>query len=123
MSRVASRQKVFRSLLAAFMLLSLVVSPALAASPVQAPEDTVNITVLHYNDFHGNLELAGSNPGIARMAKVINDVRVVRRRRKRRLGPIRRHDARLPALEPVQGQAHHRPFELHRHPGHDVRQP
>ena len=76
MSRVASRQKVFRSLLAAFMLLSLVVSPALAASPAQAPAaDTVNITVLHYNDFHGNLEPAGSNPGIARMAKVINDVR------------------------------------------------
>ncbi len=76
MSRVASRQKVFRSLLAAFMLLSLVVSPALAASPAQAPAaDTVTVTVLHYNDFHGNLELAGSNPGIARMAKVINDVR------------------------------------------------
>jgi len=46
----------------------------LAASSL-APSDVVTVTVLHTNDFHGNLELAGSNPGAARMAKVINDVR------------------------------------------------
>ena len=36
---------------------------------------TVNVTVLHTNDFHGSLQLAGSNPGIARTAAVINSVR------------------------------------------------
>jgi 2',3'-cyclic-nucleotide 2'-phosphodiesterase (5'-nucleotidase family) len=58
------------------MLLSLVggAFAAPAAQPSAAP-DAVTITVLHTNDFHGNLELAGSNPGIARTAKVINDVR------------------------------------------------
>ena len=37
--------------------------------------DINTFSILHTNDFHGNLELAGSNPGITRMAKVINDVR------------------------------------------------
>ncbi|HOT92852.1 MAG TPA: 5'-nucleotidase C-terminal domain-containing protein [Anaerolineae bacterium] len=40
-----------------------------------APSDVVTVTILHTNDFHGNLQLAGSNPGSARVAKVINDVR------------------------------------------------
>jgi 2',3'-cyclic-nucleotide 2'-phosphodiesterase (5'-nucleotidase family) len=35
----------------------------------------VDFTILHTNDFHGQLELSGSNPGMARTAKVINDVR------------------------------------------------
>jgi 2',3'-cyclic-nucleotide 2'-phosphodiesterase (5'-nucleotidase family) len=63
--------------LAVMMLLSLVVGSAFAAPAVQpsAGPDAVTVTVLHTNDFHGNLELAGSNPGIARTAKVINDVR------------------------------------------------
>lgn len=39
------------------------------------PSAVVTVTVLHTNDFHGNLELAGSNPGMARVAKVVNDVR------------------------------------------------
>jgi 5'-nucleotidase len=30
---------------------------------------------LHTNDFHGNLELSGSNPGAARVAQKIVDVR------------------------------------------------
>ncbi|HXK42936.1 MAG TPA: 5'-nucleotidase C-terminal domain-containing protein, partial [Anaerolineae bacterium] len=37
--------------------------------------DINTFSILHTNDFHGNLELAGSNPGITRMAKVINNVR------------------------------------------------
>ncbi len=40
-----------------------------------APNQVVTITVLHTNDFHGNLEPAGSNPGMARTAQVIEDVR------------------------------------------------
>ena len=58
------------------MLLSLVVSPRWLHPPAQAPAaDTVTVTMLHNNDFHGNLEPSGSNPGMARVAKVVNDVR------------------------------------------------
>lgn len=45
------------------------------AAPLSTPDAIVNFTVLHTNDFHGNLEAAGSNPGIARTAAVINAVR------------------------------------------------
>ncbi len=41
----------------------------------QAPDATLTFTILHTNDFHGQLEAAGSNPGISRVSKVINDVR------------------------------------------------
>jgi len=44
-----------------------------------APTEAVNFTILHTNDFHGNLEQysggSTSNPGMARVAKVVNDVR------------------------------------------------
>ncbi len=43
--------------------------------PVMTNDDLVSFSILHTNDFHGNLEPAGSNPGIARMATVINEVR------------------------------------------------
>ncbi|NTU80499.1 MAG: hypothetical protein HGA45_14155 [Chloroflexales bacterium] len=43
------------------------VSPGLSA--------VVNVTILHTNDFHGNLEVSGSNPGIARLATKIKEVR------------------------------------------------
>lgn len=36
---------------------------------------TVTFTILHTNDFHGNLQLAGSNPGMARLAQKVIDVR------------------------------------------------
>lgn len=42
--------------------------PAAAAAPI-------TFTVLHTNDFHGNLEPAGSNPGAARVAAKVNAVR------------------------------------------------
>ena len=48
-------------------------APALAA-PL-APSAVVTITLLHTNDFHGQLEASGSNPGITRTAYVINQVR------------------------------------------------
>jgi len=76
MSVLASPNRTAQSVLVVLLIMSLIVSPALAASDSQVPAaDTVTITMLHYNDFHGNLQPAGSNPGIARMAKVINDVR------------------------------------------------
>ncbi len=45
------------------------------AESALAPSSIVTVTILHTNDFHGNLQASGSNPGMARTAKVINDVR------------------------------------------------
>jgi 2',3'-cyclic-nucleotide 2'-phosphodiesterase (5'-nucleotidase family) len=45
-----------------------------AVAPVLAAGKVVTITVLHTNDFHGQLEPSGSNPGIARLGHVINEV-------------------------------------------------
>jgi len=55
------------------MLLSLFTSVA-AASPA-LPASSVTFTILHTNDFHGQLESAGSNPGSARVATIVNGVR------------------------------------------------
>ncbi|HEX7556267.1 MAG TPA: metallophosphatase, partial [Leptolinea sp.] len=56
------------------VILSLIVpfsaigqNPAYAAAPAAA----VTVTILHTNDFHGQLEASGSNPGGARLAAVI----------------------------------------------------
>jgi len=50
------------------LLSGLLYTPLAIAAPV-------SFTILHTNDFHGQLEPSGSNPGAARMAKKINDVR------------------------------------------------
>jgi 2',3'-cyclic-nucleotide 2'-phosphodiesterase (5'-nucleotidase family) len=52
------------------LLASAVAAPASAAPPA-----AVTFTVLHTNDFHGQLESSGSNPGSARVATIVNDVR------------------------------------------------
>jgi len=49
-------------------LIPAAASPALAAGPI-------SFTILHTNDVHGQLEASGSNPGMARVAAVVNDVR------------------------------------------------
>ena len=56
------------------LLISGLAIPA-AAQPVAAPPVPVTFTILHTNDFHGQLEVSGSNPGMARVATVVNDVR------------------------------------------------
>ena len=43
-----------------------------------APPVPVTITILHTNDFHGQLEPAGSNPGMARVATKVNEVRAAK---------------------------------------------
>jgi 2',3'-cyclic-nucleotide 2'-phosphodiesterase (5'-nucleotidase family) len=40
-----------------------------------APPSPVTFTILHHNDFHGQLEPSGSNPGLARLANTVNVVR------------------------------------------------
>lgn len=49
--------------------------PVESPAPVLQSSDVVTITILHTNDFHGQLEPSGSNPGMARVAYVINQVR------------------------------------------------
>jgi len=47
-----------------------------ASLPSQAaPPVPVTFTILHHNDFHGQLEPSGSNPGLARLADKANTVR------------------------------------------------
>ena len=52
------------NLLIAFFLMFGMVFSAAAPKAVSA-EPLVNFSILHTNDFHGNLQLAGSNPGAA----------------------------------------------------------
>ncbi len=51
---------IFVSLILLFSLFS----QAVAAAPYTAPSVPVTFTILHTNDFHGQLEASGSNPGI-----------------------------------------------------------
>jgi 2',3'-cyclic-nucleotide 2'-phosphodiesterase / 3'-nucleotidase / 5'-nucleotidase len=66
-----------KKLLALSLILMLLVSglalPA-AAQPAAAPQ-AITFTILHTNDFHGQLEPSGSNPGSSRVATIVNDVR------------------------------------------------
>ncbi len=71
-----------RSALYTVLLFAVVVTMVLgtvplaaAEAPSIAPNDVATITILHTNDFHGNLELSGSNPGMARTAYKIEEVR------------------------------------------------
>ncbi len=56
------------------ILLSLFTTAA-SAKPAQLPASPITFTILHTNDFHGQLESSGSNPGAARVATVVNGVR------------------------------------------------
>lgn len=71
-------QRVLTIFVALTTVLSILFSPALATSTKAAPAIPVTFTILHTNDFHGQLEWkvgSSSNPGIARTAQVINDVK------------------------------------------------
>ncbi len=57
------------------MALITVLSMALPLSVFALPSSPTTITILHTNDFHGQLEASGSNPGIARVAAAVNTVR------------------------------------------------
>jgi 2',3'-cyclic-nucleotide 2'-phosphodiesterase (5'-nucleotidase family) len=60
--------------IALMLSLSLPATTATSAAP-SLLADPVTFTILHTNDFHGNLELSGSNPGAARDAQKIVDIR------------------------------------------------
>lgn len=69
--------KKFWHVLSIVSLLAMLISPfsTVFAARSNAPGVPVSFTILHTNDFHGQLEPSGSNPGMARTADVINDVR------------------------------------------------
>jgi 2',3'-cyclic-nucleotide 2'-phosphodiesterase (5'-nucleotidase family) len=56
-------------------VLALVGSLTAAAPPPSAAAGTIDFTILHTNDFHGQLEASGSNPGMARVAAVVDTIR------------------------------------------------
>ena len=61
--------------LALAMIVTLLASGLALPVAAQGPDAAISFTILHTNDFHGQLEPSGSNPGMARTAKVVNDVR------------------------------------------------
>jgi len=73
-------RRVLTMLMTLAVMFSMFASTALAAPPA-APAVPVTFTILHTNDFHGQLEevLAtpgtSSNPGMARVATIVNNVR------------------------------------------------
>ena len=70
------RTKTFK-LLVLIVVLSLVLPVSVLAKPatgVQAASP-IAFTILHTNDVHGQLEASGSNPGMARVANVVNGLR------------------------------------------------
>lgn len=91
MSKILKITLIFAALLSAFVLFPLMALQASTASqpaaggqavPALAPNAVVTITILHTNDFHGQLEALGSctvsrcdSPGIAKVSTVISQVR------------------------------------------------
>ncbi len=57
------------------LLTALALLANVTAAPQPAAAATINFTILHTNDFHGQLEASGSAPGMARVAAVVNGVR------------------------------------------------
>jgi len=57
------------------VILILAIVLSISSPAVMAASVPISFTILHTNDFHGQLEASGSNPGAARMASFINGVR------------------------------------------------
>lgn len=62
-------------ILVLLVILSLSLPFSVSAQPISSVTAATTITILHTNDFHGQLEASGSNPGSARVSQVINNVR------------------------------------------------
>ena len=48
---------------------------AMAIPPGAAAATPIPFTILHTNDFHGQLQQSGSNPGLAKVATIVKGVR------------------------------------------------
>ncbi len=64
-------------ILAVFIVILSLVLPvsALPKAGVVYADTPIPFTILHTNDFHGQLQASGSNPGLARVATFVNGVR------------------------------------------------
>ena len=73
------RKKRYISFLTILVLIAIAIPTgvlgAVQRQDAAGTDATVSFTILHTNDFHGNLQLAGSNPGMARVAQKVIDVR------------------------------------------------
>src|SRR5512135_2285230 len=65
--------KQIRTLAVFIVILSLVLP--VSALPKASAAGPIPFTILHTNDFHGQLQASGSNPGLARVASFVNGVR------------------------------------------------
>lgn len=74
--RNSRSNKFFSLFLAISILFTLFASPA--GEALAAPAVPVSFTILHTNDFHGQLVASGSNPGSAKMTTVINGIRTAK---------------------------------------------
>ncbi len=72
----AMTTKIFK-IFVCVVILSLALPLQVFAQPQAAPAVPVTFTILHTNDFHGQLDnsLSTSNPGMARVATQVNSVR------------------------------------------------
>lgn len=60
------------------VILSMAIPFSVFAQKTAAPSAAVNFTILHTNDFHGQLVASGSNPGLARVAALANSIRTAK---------------------------------------------
>jgi 2',3'-cyclic-nucleotide 2'-phosphodiesterase (5'-nucleotidase family) len=72
------RKRGFFSILTLLAMIAIAIPPGVLGvaqgQNQSGTQATVNFTILHTNDFHGNLEPTSSNPGMARVATKINEV-------------------------------------------------
>lgn len=79
--KTKTMQRALTSFVVLVTILSILFTPGMQATKA-APASPVTFTILHTNDFHGQLEVnsggSTSNPGIARVAGVINAVKTAK---------------------------------------------
>ncbi len=56
-------------------VIALLASLGATAPPAARAAGEIPFTILHTNDFHGQLEASGSNPGSAKISTIVNNVR------------------------------------------------
>ena len=83
MLNIKSSRRALTLIISLIVLFSMF-STAVGAAPYAAPASEVKFTILHTNDFHGQLEASStdpvkaSNPGMARTANLINTIRTAK---------------------------------------------
>lgn len=58
-----------------FLVAGALLATTMAVPPGATAAGPASFTILHTNDFHGQLQQSGSNPGLAKVATIVNGVR------------------------------------------------